>query len=357
MDFNQENIVLILGNGFDLAVGRRTTYKDFYKSKYCPVDYPAPLIKFLNGRWDENDLENVRWLDMENALQEYAQNPPQDDYYTKDEGEAVSRYYSVNATINPYFNFENIPDRGPFSETENFLMIISKLIREKRLQDKNKDFDKFLKNYGEYFSKKRLTRDREALSKIKEGLSSYLKEEGEKISRTSDKKAISLLSYYLNYTNGNSSIYSFNYTSIDDLIEGEKGKNYNKKIHYMHGSLKDNHVIIGTKDGTYDKYDFLQKAFDKKYNPPSLLNDMQWAHRIDIYGHSLGDCDSQYFGYFFESVITGNLPTNKKKTINIYTYDDDSEILIKKNLNILTKNKLSYLYAQCNLHFIKSKEE
>ena len=43
--------VLILGNGFDLDLGRKTLYKDFYESDYCPKDYPAPLIHHLNKKW------------------------------------------------------------------------------------------------------------------------------------------------------------------------------------------------------------------------------------------------------------------------------------------------------------------
>ena len=63
-------IVLILGNGFDLDLGFKTSYKDFWLSKYCPKDYPAPLIKHLNERWT-NDIDAVKWYDLENELLEY----------------------------------------------------------------------------------------------------------------------------------------------------------------------------------------------------------------------------------------------------------------------------------------------
>ena len=54
--------ILILGNGFDLDLGRKTLYKDFYESEFCPKDYPAPLIKHLNEKWTDN-LESVKWYD------------------------------------------------------------------------------------------------------------------------------------------------------------------------------------------------------------------------------------------------------------------------------------------------------
>ena len=65
-------IVLILGNGFDLDLGLKTSYKDFWESEFCPKDYPAPLIQHLNKRWSD-DLEAVRWYDLENELRVYAQ--------------------------------------------------------------------------------------------------------------------------------------------------------------------------------------------------------------------------------------------------------------------------------------------
>lgn len=65
------NKILILGNGFDLAIGRRTTYNDFYKSSFWP---------FNKRNQDENSLRgflNVhhnidKWFDLESLLGNYA---------------------------------------------------------------------------------------------------------------------------------------------------------------------------------------------------------------------------------------------------------------------------------------------
>lgn len=43
-----KKIVLIIGNGFDLDLGLKTSYKDFWESKFCPCKYPAPIIDHLN---------------------------------------------------------------------------------------------------------------------------------------------------------------------------------------------------------------------------------------------------------------------------------------------------------------------
>lgn len=66
-------IVLILGNGFDLDLGLETSYKDFWKSEFCPKDYPAPLIHHLNQRWEKN-IDAVKWYDLENELLAYYKN-------------------------------------------------------------------------------------------------------------------------------------------------------------------------------------------------------------------------------------------------------------------------------------------
>lgn len=45
-----KKIVLIIGNVFDLDLGLKTSYKDFWESEFCPRDYPAPIIDHLNKR-------------------------------------------------------------------------------------------------------------------------------------------------------------------------------------------------------------------------------------------------------------------------------------------------------------------
>lgn len=49
---------LVIGNGFDVALGRKTRYSDFYDSKYCPKKFPAPLIAELNKWTSEKDKKN-----------------------------------------------------------------------------------------------------------------------------------------------------------------------------------------------------------------------------------------------------------------------------------------------------------
>lgn len=89
------SVVLILGNGFDLDLGLRTSYKDFYESRYCSKTYPAPLIIHLNTRWPDG-LDKVRWYDLENELLNYflkikEEHPKVNDVITSKEAEFLNK--------------------------------------------------------------------------------------------------------------------------------------------------------------------------------------------------------------------------------------------------------------------------
>ena len=63
--------VFIVGNGFDLNLGWRTSYTDFIHSDYCPI-HPigsgsCPMEEYLARK-----IEVERWYDLECILREYA---------------------------------------------------------------------------------------------------------------------------------------------------------------------------------------------------------------------------------------------------------------------------------------------
>lgn len=61
------NDVFIIGNGFDLDIGLKSRYSDFYNSSYWPFHgKDTNLAKFL-----ESQCKVDKWLDIEEALAEY----------------------------------------------------------------------------------------------------------------------------------------------------------------------------------------------------------------------------------------------------------------------------------------------
>lgn len=328
--------VLVLGNGFDLAVGRRTSYKNFYESEYCPKNYPAPLIDFLNQKLGDK-LDGVRWLDLETKLQDYAIESEKPDCLTQDDV-FILNFYIERTTY------------GHPREYEQYKSTIKKLKEKGYLQYHHNSY--YVVPYKDDIKLSLMDREKKALNLIEKGLMDYLKAMG---SVSSNHFIVHTLKNFLDDP-VNSNVYSFNYTPIGDLLTDnvELATMYDDSIHYVHGSLKEGHVIVGAKDGCYDDYDFVQKSFDSKFNPPPLLMDMMEADEVVIFGHSLGDCDSQYFKPFFQQMIKSF--DNKEKKIVIYTYDENSKIDIKRNLNKLTDNHLSWLYSMTEFDIITTKQ-
>ena len=60
--------LLIIGNGFDLDLGRNTKYSDFAKSNYWPKNLKSQLCSYLNQK---SQIE--KWFDLEGELANYVQ--------------------------------------------------------------------------------------------------------------------------------------------------------------------------------------------------------------------------------------------------------------------------------------------
>lgn len=63
-----EETLLIVGNGFDLSMGFKTSYGDFMKSSYFPHEETSNLCSYLHKQYEEN----MGWIDIENELSEYS---------------------------------------------------------------------------------------------------------------------------------------------------------------------------------------------------------------------------------------------------------------------------------------------
>ena len=63
-----EETLLIVGNGFDLSMGFKTSYGNFMKSSYFPNKETSTLCSYLHNQYEEN----MGWIDIENELSEYS---------------------------------------------------------------------------------------------------------------------------------------------------------------------------------------------------------------------------------------------------------------------------------------------
>lgn len=60
------NRLLIIGNGFDLDLGRNTRYSDFAKSEFWPKNLNSQLYKYLDSK-----AHIEKWFDLEGELATY----------------------------------------------------------------------------------------------------------------------------------------------------------------------------------------------------------------------------------------------------------------------------------------------
>ena len=332
-------IVLILGNGFDLDLGLKTSYKDFWESEFCPKDYPAPMIAHLNEKWG-NNLDGVKWYDLENELFFYyrdivSQGRRKDviDKYEAKFLKVVKPELWRWGTYNEYIEqAQSLVNKGFITFDDTVLKIMRIPYHEDMLESPE-------------------WRDRRSLGLIKEELCKYLKSiYGQPFISQSVALNVLFAANCARNAGNFLNIYTFNYTPL--LVD--YGDGFQNVVHYVHGDCEKGRVIIGTRDdGEYDKnYDFLQKSFDPNFNPPALVADLLEADEVIIFGHSIGENDRQYFKAFFKQQTDYSHPGRKE--IIIFTLDDNSEVDIKRSLQRMTDNNLSTLYGLNHVEIIKT---
>jgi hypothetical protein len=330
-------IVLILGNGFDLDLGLKTSYKDFWESKSCPKDYPAPLISHLNNHWP-NNLEKVKWYDLENELYYYAKGfasqPPYEDVITEEE-----RKFLKDKNIRFLLYDSDYSNLVASLHKKNIVVYNGGHLEIPYLEDLLKSSD---------------VRDSIALGKIKQGLCEYIKEVSKQRIRTDSVASNVILALEKMAVIGEHvEVFTFNYTPVlfrDDILDNKI------PVYHMHGQCNEDSIIIGTRDDTEidKKYAFMQKAMDPAFNPPHLVRSLHDADELIIFGHSIGENDRQYFKAFFKQQT--DYSHAKSKDITIFTKDESSEFQIKLALQNMTDGNLSTLFSQNNVQIIKTED-
>ena len=284
--------VLILGNGFDLDLGLKTSYKDFVESSYWPFEKSNcyeenTLPYFLNDCLGKVDT----WYDLEEALAKFAS--------------------QSNGHIENYIIEKN----------KAFLKILIQKLREYL---KNQE-DSFVEMMCENTHTKRKTSAHYVLEQ-------FLQKEIRSI-------------YTFNYTNlyrianklilGFDDTYTFVHGSLakDNIILG-----------------------TGDQRNLNDEYFDFHKSASPYYESNDLVVDLNSADEVYIFGHSLGLNDHDYFSDFFKMASTNVHRTfhSGKLKVRIFTLDEKSEMNIKKQLMRLTEKHLTGLYAHCDFEILKT---
>ncbi len=260
------NILHIIGNGFDLNLGLKTSYKDFY-DYYSGIESDIEGVDKLKRAISKNYLN---WSDLELALGEYTEvfNTVQEfDQVFEDLGDHLAKYLS--------------------NEEKNFLI------------------DKI--DMGEFF--RDLVKPEDLMPQ----------RDKEKIKR-----------YKHNFVSGtwHVDVFTLNYTRVIDKIIGEKsninlGHHLNNSgsvifrgVEHIHGYV-DDRMVLGVNDITqlknkefHNEIDVLEAIIKEKCNKAYRHTiDTQFeakikrANLISIFGASIGDSDNMWWGLIGHKLI------------------------------------------------------
>ncbi|WP_353891829.1 AbiH family protein [Lactococcus lactis subsp. lactis] len=340
MSFSNENQslkqLIVLGNGFDLACGLKSTYSDFfdyiYGQKIVNDTSPNNFWYEIFKNYKQNSIEN--WADIEEQILVQLKNIAS--LYNNGlliEGKGNSETSSL---LHKGYNINN----NHYLTAESLLLNCYKVKSEKESQNilKNqlsileKDFKEYLISittdsfyseiYYKYYMKSKVLNLYIQLCNSSESHNSgfILKlKELTKNSRNSSKEILDerISEIYQEKNSDENLILTFNYTKIRDL----------ENVRNIHGDLEKGNIIFGI------DYDKLNKNFEinegnsnnnrtgndeyKFKNAPiefsksyrvlenGLTSTFDISSDIDIikiYGHGLGKADYSYYQSIFDSV-------------------------------------------------------
>ncbi|MEC9485519.1 MAG: AbiH family protein [Candidatus Izemoplasma sp.] len=329
-------MIVVLGNGFDLQCGLKTTYKDFFENRYKDMAF-----KKLNKILENNELFNLRKYFDEydksifsvitfwDLVFMYENILKRNDGWSYIE-EIISKYLSENlVTINSIRNYKE-------SNKLNYLIsLLGYLFESKEMSFTPLAFNQWLLKQ---------------LNLLEADFATYVRKEvesNEMYPIKADGLFTRLISNYQDSRTANT-IINFNYTKPTFLINLRNlGKSKLSNITNVHGTIDDK-VIFGidekdiSKTGQYikpseSKYLFTKTA--RKFNNFERESKFRLPSKIKtivVYGHSLNEQDYSYFQSIFD---TYDIYTSKIKLVFAYSnYDKKKKIktkLIERTIKLL----------------------
>ena len=288
--------VLVIGNGFDLSLKMKTSYHDFAGSKFWPFA----------------------------AKEKYAESSLP--YFLNNNYDKAKSWFDLEELLAIYASSNNVENKSDSSFIE-----------------KDKDYFNILVS----------------------SLTDYLKHEQddfvERMRKIHGARAASLAHILLETLRKKEdfSIFSFNYTNLR-LLARQLILDFDADIHYVHGSLRDNDIILGAGDSRLldDNYFDFYKSVNERYKSNNLIEELSDADEVYIFGHSLAKNDHDYFSEFFDKAIheRKGIFHNRKLKLRIFTKDTKSSLEIKKQIMVLTNHHLTGLYAHCDFKVYKTDE-
>lgn len=317
------NRLIIIGNGFDLAHGLKTSFNDFIIDFFCDIWPNLGLDKFENRLLELNHTtkfhsDRIHSFSIENCLKIFS-----------------SIHKDTKPWDEPFMRFKSVFFRSVFLrllhsrwadiELEYYAVLIHIIENSKSLKTTSKDRTEF-----ENYVQKQVKSLNDDLDFLEGRLIEYLKkqetwfQENPKIdSRISDCFHEKINSYPVSESEPKEvQFLNFNYTNTLSKYTD------NSNIIHIHGTLDDN-PIFGFGDDTSNHYRVLEDSYNnevlkkiKSFKYPQNSNYkklMSFIERdefeVQIYGHSCGVSDRTLFKKIFEH--------EKCKSIKIFYYNKE----------------------------------
>lgn len=343
--------ILIIGNGFDLAHGFPTRYKNFLKfinevKEYCEKfkftgnsvsdDYKKDkdYFNFLIDLDEKNDFEyinNVFELSNNNLWVKYFNTIFKDnssylgDTWIDFENEIAK---AINYMSSSKINKKNIASKNySFNVDENLLYFINAINKNSILNESSKTIDGIVYTTRNIYLSNYTTLKKELLKDLKDFIRCLEIYICIHINEIKPNKRIT----ELDDIESIDAVLSFNYTNTYERLYGKD----NTKYHYIHGKANKNNTIdscqlvlgINEYSDTSDDNDTEFIQYEKFFQRIYKRNGCEYTkwiedkyeedkkYNIYIYGHSLDSTDADVLNEFIEL---------ENCQITIFYYDDEA---------------------------------
>lgn len=322
--------ILIIGNGFDLNLGLKTSYKDFLDSEaFRTLSNTNMFAKYLQHK---NEIQH--WVDVEHELKSYANglngNSSEFNEYL------VSKHYNLdgNSAILSRDEFKKLfldklltPSLSTLKASFKTEFTALKTALHKHLESELKSFNTRGTGKSNAF---RLLR----FGTLFDDTGSY-----HDFSFTESNFTEPIVEKTFDV------VFTFNYTNPLPKI-GYSREN-GVEPYFIHGSLNQGNIVFGVEDGSVlDEFNFLLKSDHAAFGvAPDLLTTISGEPKeFHFFGCSLGDTDNAHFLDFFSSMAqTDNqlkVEADKHKLF-FYVHGQSGYQHIRNRILHLTKRQLS----------------